>query len=465
MDITASGPAAKHGWIQHWEPDDEEFWNATGRAVARRNLIFSIFAESLGFSIWLVWSVVAVRLPAAGFDFTTSQLFTLVAIPALVGATLRFPYTVAVPRFGGRNWTVFSAAILVLPCLALIVLVTNPASPYWAFLLAAGLAGLGGGNFASSMANISFFYPDGRKGLPLGLNAAGGNLGVSVVQLLVPAVILIPLFGTGQPGGLHLQNAGLMWIPLTLAASFCAWRYMDNLATAKSNLADQAVIVRRGHTWVMSWLYLGTFGSFIGYSAALPLLATTQFPGVGFDPAQIAFVGPLIGSIARPFGGQLSDRYGGARVTLAVFVTMVAAVLGLTSALQADSYGGFLAAFAVLFIASGTGNGSTFRMIPSIFLAQELDKSGEEPEARERATARAKRESAAVLGFTSAVGAYGGFLIPRSYGISTTATGGPEAALYVFALFYLSCVGLTWWCYLRRRFATSALPSLAAADV
>ncbi|MGH3925965.1 MAG: MFS transporter, partial [Pseudonocardiaceae bacterium] len=277
-------------WIEHWDPDNEEFWAVKGRAIARRNLIFSIFAESLGFSVWLLWSVVAVRLPDAGFAFSTSQLFTLVAVPALVGATVRFPYTFAVARFGGRNWTIFSALALIVPCLALVALVTSPGAPYWAFLVAAGFAGLGGGNFASSMANISYFYPEGKKGLPLGLNAAGGNLGVSIVQLLVPALVLLPLLGPSQGGGrLWLQNAGLFWIPLILIAGACAWLFMDNLATAQSKFADQVVVVRRGHTWVMSWLYLGTFGSFIGFSAALPLLANLRFPDSG--AAGLVFLG------------------------------------------------------------------------------------------------------------------------------------------------------------------------------
>ena len=456
-------------WIEHWDPDNEEFWAVQGRAVARRNLAFSIFAESLGFSVWLLWSVVAVRLPDAGFAFSTSQLFTLVAVPALVGATVRFPYTFAVARFGGRNWTIFSVLALAVPCLALVGLVTSPGAPYWAFLVAAGLAGLGGGNFASSMANISYFYPEGKKGLPLGLNAAGGNLGVSIVQLLVPALVVLPLFGAPQGGSqsgdgqLWLQNAGLFWIPFILVSAACAWLFMDNLATAQSKFSDQAVIVRRPHTWVMSWLYLGTFGSFIGFSAALPLLANLRFPDSG--AAGLVFLGPLIGSLVRPLGGALADRFGGARVTLLTFAAMLVAVLELVAALNRGSYAGFLGAFVVLFLATGIGNGSTFRMIPSIFRAQHLSSAGDALAARERATASARRESAAVLGFAGAIGAYGGFLIPQSFGIATQITGNPQSALFVFVGFYLSCLVLTWWCYLRRRFAVEAAPSLAAARV
>ncbi|MGH2708826.1 MAG: MFS transporter, partial [Actinomycetota bacterium] len=316
-------------WIEHWNPEDDAFWEREGKAVARRNLTFSIFAEFLGFLVWVLWSVTAARLNEAGFNFSTSQLFTLVAAPALVGATVRFPYTLAVPRFGGRNWTVVSALLLLLPTSLLAVLVSNPSTPYWVFLLGAATAGLGGGNFASSMANISFFYPDRKKGFALGLNAAGGNLGVAVAQLLAPLVVMTGVFavvGGSQAGGtLFLQNAGLIWIPFILAAAICARLFMDNLRVARSSLADQAVIVKRKQTWIMAWLYIGTFGSFIGYSAGLPLLMKTQFPNVALS---IAFLGPLVGSLSRPVGGWLSDRLGGARVTFVTFSSMIPAVLG-----------------------------------------------------------------------------------------------------------------------------------------
>ncbi|HVL03896.1 MAG TPA: MFS transporter, partial [Acidimicrobiales bacterium] len=244
---------ARSHWIEHWKPEDDDFWAATGRRVARRNLIWSIFAEFLGFSVWLTWSVVAILLNDAGFDLSSGQLFTLVAVPNLVGATVRFPYTFAVPRFGGRNWTIVSALLLLIPTILLAVLVSNPSTPYWALLAAAATAGLGGGNFASSMANISFFYPNARKGLALGVNAAGGNLGVAVLQLVAPFAVAagtLAVVGGGQgPGGsLHLQNIGLMLVPFILAAAFCAWRFMDNLATARSSFRDQVVVARRRHT-------------------------------------------------------------------------------------------------------------------------------------------------------------------------------------------------------------------------
>src|SRR5690349_795936 len=316
-------------WISDWNPEDERFWEATGKYIAKRNLFWSILAEHLGFSIWLIWSIVATKLPQAGFHYTTDQLFQLVALPGLVGSLMRFPYTFAVPKFGGRNWTIVSALLLFVPTVALAFFVTRPDTPFWLMASVASVAGLGGGNFASSMANISFFYPDRKKGWALGLNAAGGNIGVSTVQLLTPLLMgsaWISLYMAKPLGaaGIYVQNAGLMWLPLIAIATIGAARYMNNLSSARSTFKDQLVIVRRKHTWVMAWLYIGTFGSFIGYSAAFPLLLKTQFPEVS---ANLAFLGPLVGSVARPLGGKLADRIGGARVTLWNFCAMAVATL------------------------------------------------------------------------------------------------------------------------------------------
>jgi MFS transporter, NNP family, nitrate/nitrite transporter len=462
-------PATASYWINHWNPEDETFWRQSGRRIARRNLLWSILAENLGFSIWLIWSVVATRLPKAGFHYTTEQLFSLVALPGLIGALMRFPYTFAVPRFGGRNWTIVSALLLFVPTTALALLVTRPATPYWLMALAAATAGLGGGNFASSMANISFFYPDRKKGFALGLNAAGGNIGVSTVQLLIPIVLGVPLFNLylGRPQGagrLYLQNAGLFWMPLIAIAVFGAARYMNNLASARSNFKDQLVVTRHKHTWVMAWLYIGTFGSFIGYSAAFPLLIKTQFPQVTMN---LAFLGALVGSVARPLGGKLADRIGGARLTLWNFVAMGAATLGVIHFLHEHSFGGFIAMFLLLFVTTGVGNGSTFRMIPVIFRRPHLRAAeGRGADAERRALEAARRESAAVLGFTSAIGACGGYLIPRAFGAAIHATGSAELALRGFLAFYVTCVALTWWFYARRTApSAAAVPSLAEAQV
>ena len=456
-------------WIEDWNPEDEAFWESKGKGIARRNLTFSIFAEFLGFAVWVIWSVTAAKLNDAGFHFTTSQLFTLTAVPALVGATARFPYTLAVPKFGGRNWTVVSALLLLIPTSLLPFLVSNPDTPYWLFVLGAATAGFGGGNFASSMANISYFYPDKRKGLALGLNAAGGNLGVAVAQFFVPIAITAGALtvGEGQAGGkLHLQNAGLIWIPLILIAAACAWLFMDNLKVSKAKTGDLTAIVGRKQTWVMSWLYIGTFGSFIGYSSGLPLLIKTQFPTISLS---IAFLGPLVGSLSRPIGGWLSDKIGGARVTLATFAAMVVAVVGviffLNNKTEPWAFGGFLAAFVVLFLLTGIGNGSTYRMIPMIYRAIHTNGAQGRTPAHQAALAKARSETAAAVGFIGAVGAYGGWLIPQSFGFSTSVTGGPAAALVGFIVFYGTCLGMTWWYYLRKSFATARAPSLAEARV
>ena len=450
-------------WITDWNPENTSFWVGTGRGVARRNLVFSILAEHFAFSVWLLWSVVAVSLPAAGFAFPVDQLFWLVAVPNLVGSFMRIPYTAAIGRFGGRNWTTFSAAVLLVPLALMTYCLTTPGTPYWMFLLTAATAGLGGGNFASSMANISYFYPERAKGLALGVNAAGGNIGVSVVQLLVPLVVGIGLVGTAQGGGLWLHNAPMLWLLPVVVATVGAWLFMDNLAVSRAKLRDQVACLWNRHNWVMSFLYVGTFGSFIGYAAAFPLLITTQFPGLGL--AYLAFLGPLVGSLARPAGGWISDRLGGARVTAWNFAAMGLGVLGILLALDMHHFGLFLSAFLCLFVTSGIGNGSTFRMIPAIYRAQaeaEAEREGVDPGPR---LARARLTAAVVIGFSSSVGAFGGFLIPRGFGMSISATGSIATALVVFLGGYAVMVGVTWWYYLRRRVLVSRAPSLAHATV
>jgi len=449
-------------WISNWNPEDDGFWRSEGKRIATRNLIWSILAENIGFSVWLIWSVTAPRLNKVGFHYTTDQLFTLVALPGLVGALMRFPYTFAVPRFGGRNWTMVSAALLFIPTLALAFLVTRPDTPFWLMGLAAATAGLGGGNFASSMANISFFYPDREKGFALGLNAAGGNIGVSTVQLLVPVLITtawLNLNPSAPAQKLHLENGGLMWLPLICLAVFGAYRYMSNLAAQRSSFKDQLVITGRKHTWIMAWLYIGTFGSFIGYSAAFPLLLKTQFPEV---TTNLAFLGALVGSVARPLGGKLADRIGGARLTFASFLAMALATLGVIHFVSNKNFAGFLCMFLVLFVTTGVGNGSTFRMIPVIFRKEKLREAlAKGPEAQVEALKAARLESAAVLGFVSAVGACGGYLIPRSFGASIKETGSPLTALACFLAFYATCVLVTWTVYLRKSPVVAAEPRLA----
>jgi MFS transporter, NNP family, nitrate/nitrite transporter len=459
--------AMRQTWIADWNPDDEKFWQAKGKFIARRNLIWSIVAEHIAFSVWLTWSIVATKLPQAGFHYTTAQLFQLVALPGLVGALMRFPYTFAVTTFGGRNWTIFSTSVLFIPTIALAYFVTRPDTPYSIMLAVAALAGLGGANFASSMTNISFFYPDRMKGWALGVNAAGGNIGVSSVQLLTPMLLglgIVNLYqGTPGPGGFYIQNAGLMWLLPLAVAVFGAVFFMNNLATARSTFKEQLAIVGRKHTWIMSFIYIGTFGSFIGYSAAFPLLIKTQFPAVTVG---IAFLGPLVGSLARPLGGLLADKIGGAVVTLWNFIAMGAATIGVLYFIDAKDFTGFLVMFLVLFVATGVGNGSTYRMIPSIFREENLQRAAAAGEAGRAALLKAASiESGAALGFIGAIGAVGGYFIPRGFGASIAATGGPQLALEAYLAFYAVCLALTWWFYLRRGPLASSAPSLAEARV
>ncbi|TDD70519.1 MFS transporter [Jiangella aurantiaca] len=452
-------------WIDHWEPEDETFWQRTGRRIARRNLVFSIFAENVAFSVWTLWSISSALLVAHyGFGFTAAQMFFLVAVPNLVGAVLRIPYTFAVPRFGGRNWTVVSGLLLIVPTVLLAVAVSNPGTPYWAFLLIAATAGFGGGNFASSMTNISFFYPDRSKGLALGLNAAGGNIGVALIQLGLPLIVgaggLFGLVGASA-AGVDLARAGWVWAALGVVAAACAWFFMDNLSVSLATFREQITVVRHKHTWIVSWLYIGTFGSFIGYSSAFPLLIQLQFPEV--PAANYAFLGALVGSVARPFGGWLADRVGGARVTLWNFVAMAAGTVVVIVAVDAARWPLFLGAFLLVFVTTGIGNGSTFRMIPMIFQQQALRETGDGD--RAAALSRGRTEAAAVIGLSSAVGAFGGFVIVATFGVlglvndGRVPAGAVATAFVIFLGFYVTCVLLTWWNYARRGSA------LAGADI
>jgi NNP family nitrate/nitrite transporter-like MFS transporter len=460
---TLAVPITSGRTITDWRPEDPVFWETTGKKIATRNLYISIPALLLAFAVWMVWSVVVIKLPQIGFPFTTNQLFWLTAIPGLSGATLRIFYSFLVPIFGGRTWTAISTASLLLPVAGIAWAVQDLDTPYVAFAILAVLAGLGGGNFASSMSNISFFFPKAKKGMALGLNAGLGNLGVSVVQFIVPLVITTSLFGSlggqsqtavrnGETSTIWLQNAALVWIPIIALVAVAAWFWMNNLSVAKASFKDQSIIFKRKHTWLMSWLYVGTFGSFIGFSAAFPLLIRTQFPQV--VALDYAFLGPLVGALVRPLGGWLSDKIGGAKVTFWDFVLMIFGVVGVLYFLDQGSFGGFLTMFLVLFFATGIGNGSTFRMIPIIFRTERMrEVEGEGDEAQETARRAAEKESAATLGFSSAIAAYGAFVIPLTYNLAISATGGPQAALYAFIAFYASCIAVTWWYYSRRNAA------------
>jgi NNP family nitrate/nitrite transporter-like MFS transporter len=457
-DRRGSAPRRPGRWLDHWEPENDEFWESTGKRVARRNLIFSIFAENIAFSVWLLWSISAALLVAHyDFGFSAAQMFFLVAVPNLVGSILRIPYTFAVPKFGGRNWTTISGLLLLIPTVLLAFAVSNSDTPYWAFILIAATAGLGGGNFASSMTNISFFYPDRKKGLALGVNAAGGNVGVSVIQIGLPLVVGAGgLFGliAASSDGVDLALAGWTWAALGLVAAGCAWFFMDNLSVSLAKFSDQIKVVRYRHTWIMSWLYIGTFGSFIGYSAAFPLLIKLQFPAV--PVASFAFLGALVGSAARPLGGWLSDRVGGSRVTLWNFVAMGIGTVLVVISVNTATWPLFLGSFLFVFVTTGVGNGSTFRMIPAIFSQQAIERARPSDATElEAACAQGRTEAAAVIGLSSAAGAFGGFLIVATFGVMGLLNGGTvpaeaiATAFLIFLAYYVTCVAATWWTYVR----------------
>ncbi|ADU31181.1 NarK family nitrate/nitrite MFS transporter [Evansella cellulosilytica] len=421
--------------ITKWNPEDEHFWDTEGKYHARRNLWISIPSLFLAFAVWQIWSVVAVNLNDVGFSFTDRELFLLAALPGLTGATLRIIYTFLVPIFGGRNWTVISTASLLIPSVGIGIAVQNPDTPFITMAILAALCGFGGGNFSSSMSNISFFYPKKAKGTALGLNAGIGNLGVSAVQLLAPLVVTFALFGAfagapqylGDGTQVYLQNAAFIWVIPIILTVIAAIFGMDNLPGTKASIKEQSVIFKNKHTWIMTWLYTMCFGSFIGYAAAFPLLIRTEFPEV--NAMAFAFIGPFIGAAIRPLGGWLSDKLGGAFVTFWDIILMIGATLGVLYFYNAGNFTGFLIMFIVLFFATGIANGSTFRMIPFIFN---------------------QKEAAAVLGFTAAIAAYGAYLIPSIFGWSIDTTGTANLALYIFIAYYVISLVMNWYYYSRK---------------
>jgi NNP family nitrate/nitrite transporter-like MFS transporter len=510
-----NAPAGAHRRLDRWTPEDAQFWDETGKRVAFRNLWISIPCLSCAFAVWMYWSIITVQMQNLGFPFTRDQLYTLAAIAGLAGATLRIPNSFFIALSGGRNVIAATTALLVFPALGTGLALTQPETSYATFCVLAALSGIGGGAFASSMSNISYFFPKRVQGLSLGMNAGLGNVGVSIMQVLLPFVMTFGLFGAlGGPsrrlpealggGEVYIQNAGLVWVPILVVLAVAAWIGMNNLPIrqvgsapaaiskmlwllllgfvsagtglyllvglglnmwlvlpttigmtlalmryltpkpVQENLTGQFVIFREKHNWVMTWLYTMTFGSFIGYSAAFPKLIQDVF---GFlpdgslnpnapNPLAFAWLGPLVGSLIRPVGGWLSDKLGGARVTHWDTLIMIGATLGVAyyvrlagaSARPEEYFLPFLMLFLLLFVTTGVGNGSTFRMIPIIF----------EPAL-----------AGPVLGWTSAVAAYGAFIIPQVFG-GQIELGRPENALYGFALYYLSCLAVNWWFYARK---------------
>ncbi|GGX48439.1 nitrate/nitrite transporter [Streptomyces chartreusis] len=460
MTSPSPAPVASRGghWIEHWDPEDEAFWNETGEKIARRNLFFSVLSEHIGFSIWTLWSVMVLFM-GPEYGLTPADKFTIVSMATLVGAIVRVPYTFAVAVFGGRNWTVISASLLLVPTVAAFT-VMEPGTSFGTFLVCAMLAGVGGGNFASSMTNINAFFPLRKKGWALGLNAGGGNIGVPVVQLVGLAVI-------GASGGPRLLLG--IYIPFIVIAATLAWLKMDSISSVRNDTGAAKDAARDPHTWIMSFLYIGTFGSFIGYSFAFGLVLQTQFGRTPLQAAYVTFIGPLLGSLIRPVGGALADRFGGAKITLWNYVAMAAATAVIVVASMQKSLPLFTTAFIALFVLSGLGNGSTFKMIPGIFHAKALAKGldGEE------AAAHGRRLSGASMGLIGAVGALGGLGINLAFRQSFLTVGSGTGAFVAFLAFYGLCFVVTWAVYLRRPAvtetdatpATEAKPQLSYAEV
>jgi NNP family nitrate/nitrite transporter-like MFS transporter len=448
--MTTTLPAARPAisirghWIDRWNPDDPGFWAAHGAPIARRNLIFSIFSEHIGFSVWTLWSVLVLFLgPAYGID--PAGKFLLTAVPALVGAVLRVPYTFAVARFGGRNWTIVSASLLLIPAVAATFLI-KPGVSYSTLVILAAVAGVGGGNFASSMTNINAFYPERLKGWALGINAGGGNLGVAAVQLV--GLLVLAVWGAGHPGIV----AGI-YIPLIVVAALGAALYMDNLSQARNEKRGMRDAIRFPDTWIMSLLYIGTFGSFIGFGFAFGQVLLVQFPAQFPQPvkaAALTFLGPLLGSLVRPIGGSLADRYKGSLVSCLNFVVMALGAVVVLLASRANSLPVFITGFVILFIFSGIGNGSVYKMIPAIFHAKaQTDVAGGGDLAA--ADTLARRRSGALIGLAGAIGALGGVLVNLAFRQSFLTLKNGDGAYITFLAFYAICVVVTWAVFLRPR--------------
>jgi NNP family nitrate/nitrite transporter-like MFS transporter len=429
-------------WIEEWRPDDPEFWKRSGAKIARRNLIFSIFSEHIGFSVWTLWSVLVLFMgPAYGVD--PAGKFVLTAVPALVGSALRLPYTFAVAKFGGRNWTIVSASLLLVPCF-LITILLEPGVSYSTLLIVAAIAGVGGGNFASSMANINAFYPQRLKGWALGVNAGGGNIGVAAVQLV--GLLILATAGSGHP-----RLVSGVYIPFIVLAALCSALYMDNLRHMNNAKRAMRDVCKDAHTWIMSVLYIGTFGSFIGFGFAFGQVLQVQFKAEFDTPikaAYLTFLGPLLGSLIRPVGGWAADRLGGAKVTFWNFVAMAAAAVVVLAASLQKSLPMFISGFILLFVFSGVGNGSTYKMIPAIFRAKaELGvANGGDPVAAEH---EARRLAGALIGIAGAVGAFGGVLVNVAFRQSFLTYQSGNGAYIAFIAFYALCFALTWLVYLR----------------
>jgi NNP family nitrate/nitrite transporter-like MFS transporter len=424
-------------WLPEWEPENEEFWESTGRAVAKRTLVITTASLLVAFAVWFVVSAIIVRLEKAGFTLTKSELYWLAAMPGLAGGTFRLIHMFLTPIYGTRHVVSISTALLILPLIGWFFAVQDPDTPYWILLALAFLAGLGGGNFSSFMPSTSLFYPKREQGTALGLQAGIGNFGVSVVQFLTPWVIGFAMVGSAQIGKngdeLWLQNALLIWMLPVVLLAFLSWARLRSIPV-RANMREQMDIFREKHTWTMTSLYIMTFGTFAGFAAAFPVLIKNQFGDFANapDPLTYAFIGPLVGSALRIIAGPISDRLGGARVTQVSAVGLIASTIFVSFYVAPESrsdFTPFVLGMVAIFFFAGIGNASTFKQIPSLF----------EP-----------LKAAGVIGWTAAIAAYGPFIVSVLISFSTSQTGDPRAFFYGLVVFYALNLILNWWFFARK---------------
>ncbi|SON59342.1 Nitrate/nitrite transporter NarK [Mycobacterium simulans] len=455
--------------LADWNPEDSAAWEAGNNKIARRNLLCTVAGDHLGFSIWSLWSVMTLFMPASVYGLTSGDKLLLGAVATLVGGCVRIPYTLGIAKFGGRNWTTFSAFVLLIPTVGTIVLLANPGLPLWPYVVCAALTGLGGGNYAASLANVNAFYPQRLKGWALAVNAGGGNLGVAVIQLV--GLLVLATAGHEAP-----YWVCAVYLVLLAIVGIAAALFMDNLDHGiEANTMRSILFVR--HTWVISLLYICTFGSWIGFAFAFGQVLQVNFEAGGesvkhasLHAAQIAFVGPLLGSLARIYGGRLADRIGGSRVTLGVLGGMILAAGLLVGISTLDDNGastsavtliGYVVGFIALFILAGMGNGSVFKLIPSIFEARSRRLNISEAERRHWSRAM----SGSLIGFCAAVGALGGVGINLALRESYLRSGTETSAYWLFMASYVVAALLTWVMYVRRPFSAVNIPQTKAECV
>ncbi len=442
--------------IEDWRPEDTQFWQETGRKIAWRNLWWAVASLMLSFCVWMMWSSLVVYLRDTRPDLNDSQLFQLTALPLISAAILRVVYAFMVPIYGGRRWTLFSTAILLLPLLWMLRVLAADHTPFWVLAVIALLSGLGGAVFVSCQANVSLFFPRQQQGVALGVNAAIGNSGVGLIQLVIPFMVAFDLTGLIDLEGTLLPSGTRVWltnVPLLLAlliALVCvgiALR-MNDLSAMRFSLRDQVAVLKNRHVWIMSVLYTFAFGSFMGFAAGFPMVLTHQFPG--HNVTMLAFIGVTVGALTRPLGNLLAARLGSAQTTFAIFTLMIAALwLSLIFTPgdgAAGSLLGFLASYVLLFAGAGLGIGSVTEMILDIFAAQY--KRRQQEIRRDELLSGYRRDSAASLGITAAFATFGAFFMPAIFSTSLAWDGTLHLAVMWLSVLYVSCLGITWYCYL-----------------